>query len=204
MLMSVSCALSRYCPCGKTRGDPLLLCHQSVPVCGDTCDKLLQCGTHRCVNRCHVGPCSTVGTVAHTAVSTGVMWDHAAPLWVLWYTPLCQRCHVGQMQHGGYCGPLYSTAGALNFYWTNLKLQLSDYRCRLDHYVIHLLLWELGPLGDGRPELELSRRDYFIFVLTVLLYTFTLLTSFCVFVLFHSCCCHAQMIDKTFLREVLI
>ncbi|GAU12784.1 hypothetical protein TSUD_72700 [Trifolium subterraneum] len=47
----------RLCPCGKititTRcSDPL-----SLLTCGQQCQKLLQCGRHRCDQICHLGPC---------------------------------------------------------------------------------------------------------------------------------------------------
>jgi len=35
-------------------------CTEEIPPCGDTCDKLLDCNIHRCVRRCHNGPCDTV------------------------------------------------------------------------------------------------------------------------------------------------
>ncbi|XP_022103118.1 NF-X1-type zinc finger protein NFXL1-like isoform X1 [Acanthaster planci] len=45
----------RQCPCGKTSFE--LPCTETIPTCGDTCDKLLQCGLHKCTRRCHTGPC---------------------------------------------------------------------------------------------------------------------------------------------------
>ncbi|CAH0384192.1 unnamed protein product [Bemisia tabaci] len=45
----------RTCSCGKTTYD--LPCNVPVPNCGDTCDKLLECGSHRCIQRCHNGKC---------------------------------------------------------------------------------------------------------------------------------------------------
>ncbi|XVE52495.1 hypothetical protein DITRI_Ditri02bG0126600 [Diplodiscus trichospermus] len=46
----------RTCPCGKRvyEGIP---CDGMAPVCGATCNKLLNCGFHRCHERCHKGPC---------------------------------------------------------------------------------------------------------------------------------------------------
>ncbi|CAK9171785.1 unnamed protein product, partial [Ilex paraguariensis] len=46
----------RTCPCGK-RVYEGMACDVVVPVCGATCDKMLQCGFHRCPERCHRGPC---------------------------------------------------------------------------------------------------------------------------------------------------
>ncbi|GAB4819935.1 hypothetical protein N2152v2_006981 [Parachlorella kessleri] len=46
----------RSCPCGK-QVVPDAPCDLVVPPCGATCDKLLSCGIHRCVERCHAGPC---------------------------------------------------------------------------------------------------------------------------------------------------
>ncbi|GFT66664.1 NF-X1-type zinc finger protein NFXL1 [Nephila pilipes] len=45
----------RSCPCGKEL--VVLPCTESVPLCGDTCNKLLECELHRCSERCHYGPC---------------------------------------------------------------------------------------------------------------------------------------------------
>ncbi|XVF40733.1 hypothetical protein PTKIN_Ptkin01aG0138500 [Pterospermum kingtungense] len=46
----------KTCPCGKRvyEGMP---CDGISPVCGATCNKLLNCGFHRCPERCHKGPC---------------------------------------------------------------------------------------------------------------------------------------------------
>ncbi|XP_074397635.1 NF-X1-type zinc finger protein NFXL1 isoform X1 [Zonotrichia albicollis] len=45
----------RSCPCGKTKFT--LPCTEDVPTCGDSCDKVLECGIHKCSQRCHRGPC---------------------------------------------------------------------------------------------------------------------------------------------------
>nr|XP_060634470.1 NF-X1-type zinc finger protein NFXL1 [Anolis sagrei ordinatus] len=45
----------RSCPCGKSKFS--LPCTEDVPTCGDSCDKVLECGIHRCSQRCHRGPC---------------------------------------------------------------------------------------------------------------------------------------------------
>lgn len=34
-----------------------LPCTESVPTCGDTCDRLLACGDHKCPRPCHHGEC---------------------------------------------------------------------------------------------------------------------------------------------------
>ncbi|XP_071786319.1 NF-X1-type zinc finger protein NFXL1-like [Asterias amurensis] len=47
----------RFCPCGKTSFQ--IPCTENIPTCGDTCDKLLECGLHKCTRRCHSGPCET-------------------------------------------------------------------------------------------------------------------------------------------------
>ncbi|MFS7958195.1 putative chromatin regulator PHD family [Helianthus anomalus] len=46
----------RTCPCGK-RVYEGMACDVVVPSCGGTCDKKLQCGIHRCPERCHRGSC---------------------------------------------------------------------------------------------------------------------------------------------------
>ncbi|XP_015119941.1 NF-X1-type zinc finger protein NFXL1 [Diachasma alloeum] len=49
-------AKNRTCPCGKKRYN--VSCKQkTLPTCGDTCGKLLDCGTHLCNMRCHLGDC---------------------------------------------------------------------------------------------------------------------------------------------------
>ncbi|KAL4445363.1 hypothetical protein ABPG77_011188 [Micractinium sp. CCAP 211/92] len=55
------CALAgpKACPCGK-QVLPHAACNVVVPPCGETCGKLLSCGAHRCHERCHTGPCTTV------------------------------------------------------------------------------------------------------------------------------------------------
>lgn len=35
-------------------------CSIEIECCGDTCQKLLACGTHICAQRCHKGDCSQV------------------------------------------------------------------------------------------------------------------------------------------------
>ncbi|CAJ2641818.1 unnamed protein product [Trifolium pratense] len=47
----------RLCPCGKKRIATRCSDRQSDLTCGQRCDKLLNCGRHRCENACHVGPC---------------------------------------------------------------------------------------------------------------------------------------------------
>ncbi|XP_032670664.1 NF-X1-type zinc finger protein NFXL1 [Odontomachus brunneus] len=47
---------NRFCPCGKKRYE--VSCRQQqVPACGDTCGKLLNCGSHYCNMRCHTDRC---------------------------------------------------------------------------------------------------------------------------------------------------
>ena len=38
----------------------VLPCTSEVATCGDTCGKLLECGIHECVERCHKSSCGTV------------------------------------------------------------------------------------------------------------------------------------------------
>lgn len=56
------------CPCGKMQL-PDAACDVMVPPCGDTCDRLLSCGFHRCTERCHTGEFSLLNgtTLAHDA-----------------------------------------------------------------------------------------------------------------------------------------
>ncbi|XP_033118413.1 NF-X1-type zinc finger protein NFXL1-like [Anneissia japonica] len=59
-------AENRSCPCGKTKYQ--LPCTEDVPTCGDTCNKLLECGLHQCTNRCHTGPCENVSSFMTTGL----------------------------------------------------------------------------------------------------------------------------------------
>ncbi|XP_055960704.1 NF-X1-type zinc finger protein NFXL1 [Mercurialis annua] len=47
----------RVCPCGKKVITTRCFDRTSVLTCGQHCDKLLECGRHRCEKMCHVGPC---------------------------------------------------------------------------------------------------------------------------------------------------
>lgn len=47
----------RLCPCGKEAITTRCSDRRSVLTCGKCCDKLLECGRHRCKQICHVGPC---------------------------------------------------------------------------------------------------------------------------------------------------
>lgn len=49
-------AKNRSCPCGKKYYD--VSCEVStVSTCNDTCGKILDCGTHKCNNKCHYDKC---------------------------------------------------------------------------------------------------------------------------------------------------
>ncbi|XP_044731524.1 NF-X1-type zinc finger protein NFXL1 [Chrysoperla carnea] len=45
----------RVCSCGKQQY--ILPCTEETPTCGDTCGKLLECGQHQCLQRCHRDKC---------------------------------------------------------------------------------------------------------------------------------------------------
>ncbi|KAK9665439.1 hypothetical protein RND81_14G112400 [Saponaria officinalis] len=47
----------RPCPCGKEVITTRCSDRKSVHTCGQLCDKLLDCGRHRCDQICHLGPC---------------------------------------------------------------------------------------------------------------------------------------------------
>lgn len=53
--------LPRHCPCGKSVFT--LPCTEDVPTCGDTCGRVLDCGIHRCSQRCHKDKCGAVSNV---------------------------------------------------------------------------------------------------------------------------------------------
>ncbi|XP_020522415.1 NF-X1-type zinc finger protein NFXL2 isoform X2 [Amborella trichopoda] len=44
------------CPCGNKEYKGIA-CDALVPSCGATCERMLNCGFHRCPERCHHGPC---------------------------------------------------------------------------------------------------------------------------------------------------
>uniref|UniRef100_A0A2P2IRL8 NF-X1-type zinc finger protein NFXL1 n=1 Tax=Rhizophora mucronata TaxID=61149 RepID=A0A2P2IRL8_RHIMU len=50
-------APAQLCPCGKKVITTRCSDRKSVLTCGELCDKLLECGRHRCERICHVGPC---------------------------------------------------------------------------------------------------------------------------------------------------
>ncbi|KAM7272032.1 hypothetical protein ACFE04_031246 [Oxalis oulophora] len=63
----------RTCPCGK-KGYEGLACDVAAPLCGGTCDKLLNCQYHRCPERCHNGEClATCRRVVTKSCRCGVM-----------------------------------------------------------------------------------------------------------------------------------
>ncbi|XP_011876774.1 PREDICTED: NF-X1-type zinc finger protein NFXL1 [Vollenhovia emeryi] len=61
---------NRSCPCGKKRYE--VSCRrQQVPTCGDTCGKLLDCGSHLCNMRCHADRCGQCLEVVTKACRCG-------------------------------------------------------------------------------------------------------------------------------------
>ncbi|XP_034255389.1 NF-X1-type zinc finger protein NFXL1 [Thrips palmi] len=54
-----ACPLSenRSCPCGKISYK--ILCTEEIAPCGDTCNRILNCGVHACPERCHKDKCGT-------------------------------------------------------------------------------------------------------------------------------------------------
>lgn len=61
---------NRCCPCGKKRYE--VSCkQQQVPMCGDTCGKLLNCGSHYCNMRCHTDRCGQCLEVVTKACRCG-------------------------------------------------------------------------------------------------------------------------------------
>ena len=60
---TISCPRSpenvKFCPCGKTLITDLIertTCQDPIPVCKETCSKLLPCG-HTCTSPCHLDAC---------------------------------------------------------------------------------------------------------------------------------------------------
>ncbi|XP_049546013.1 NF-X1-type zinc finger protein NFXL1 [Anopheles darlingi] len=47
----------RSCPCGRTQ--TRAACSERIGTCGDTCQKMLACGVHQCMERCHEGECGS-------------------------------------------------------------------------------------------------------------------------------------------------
>jgi len=48
-------SVSRSCPCGKTK--QMLKCTADLPICENQCQKVLNCGEHKCLEKCHQGAC---------------------------------------------------------------------------------------------------------------------------------------------------
>ena len=46
-----------------------LACTVATPTCGDTCGKLLECGSHYCADKCHRGTC---GSCLQVSVVLGI------------------------------------------------------------------------------------------------------------------------------------
>lgn len=59
----------RRCFCGKT--SHALACTDPTPSCGDVCERLLPCGVHKCVRRCHEGPCGACDAMVTAACRCG-------------------------------------------------------------------------------------------------------------------------------------
>jgi hypothetical protein len=52
-----------------------LSCDEKTPSCGGTCGKVLACGQHQCVERCHAGPCTaTCRVVVTKSCRWGLNW----------------------------------------------------------------------------------------------------------------------------------
>lgn len=58
-----------------------LPCTEDVPTCGDSCDKVLECGIHKCSQRCHRGPCEICRQVSVTVASSHCVkvFKHCVP-----------------------------------------------------------------------------------------------------------------------------
>ncbi|XP_058119829.1 NF-X1-type zinc finger protein NFXL1 [Anopheles ziemanni] len=71
--------LPRSCPCGKTE-TRAASCSERIGTCGDTCQKVLECGQHHCTERCHQGPCGSclvlVGKVCRCGATTKEVGCH--------------------------------------------------------------------------------------------------------------------------------
>lgn len=51
--------ITRYCPCGKTSSRVRCSQYSVLPSCDKSCDKMLDCGLHKCILICHEGACSS-------------------------------------------------------------------------------------------------------------------------------------------------
>jgi transcriptional repressor NF-X1 len=47
---------SLSCACGAKRVNPPVKCGTEIPICNNTCGKILECG-HPCYDKCHFGDC---------------------------------------------------------------------------------------------------------------------------------------------------
>ena len=66
----------RTCPCGKNK--TVAPCSEMVTPCGDTCQKLLDCGQHLCSQRCHLGPCGDCMEIVKKACKCGYITKEIA------------------------------------------------------------------------------------------------------------------------------
>lgn len=70
------CCILRYLTCSfLLKTDHFVVvydlpCTEDIPTCGDTCGKLMSCGLHTCVQRCHQGPCGSVSW--HSSITLSI------------------------------------------------------------------------------------------------------------------------------------
>lgn len=68
--------MPRTCPCGKTSS--VAACSEDIGTCGDTCQKFLDCGEHRCSERCHPGKCGQCMEIVKKPCRCGNMTKEVA------------------------------------------------------------------------------------------------------------------------------
>lgn len=66
-----STAPVQNCPCGKTVYQTLCKDRATIKTCENVCDKYLACGSHRCKDTCHIGPCKKCGISDRLTCSCG-------------------------------------------------------------------------------------------------------------------------------------
>jgi len=56
-----------------------LPCTEEAPTCMETCGQLRACGRHRCMEHCHVGPCSTVRVIQPVMLTIHLQTSFCSP-----------------------------------------------------------------------------------------------------------------------------
>ncbi|XP_063701227.1 NF-X1-type zinc finger protein NFXL1-like [Culicoides brevitarsis] len=84
-----SVGLSMTCPCGKQKFTGS--CENSKISCEDTCEKVLDCGSHKCISQCHAGPCPECQIIVPKACRCGLFTKEIACSKAFFCETKCKR-----------------------------------------------------------------------------------------------------------------